>query len=433
MLDKEELKQLGELYKKEKSNIVLNRMLNKVSLVDLITDKDTEFDSQFNININTHGVVDQRNSCRCWSFAALNILREEVIKKCDLDNFQLSGSYIAYYDKLERFNKKLENIVNYKLEGKDLYDRYISKVLSDGIYDGGWFTQFAYLVDKYGAVPSNVFPETYHSSNTYEINLILTRLLRKFYLEIEKEKDVSKIDEIKEKYFRYAYKIVSSVYGIPSEIFNFEYTDINGKYHIDKNLTPKKFYNKYIGLDLLNDYVEVGSYKDERYDYGNVYQFEDTAQMSGAEDLRVLVIKNKELKNLMLKQLRAGELVSFYCSTTARRIDGIWIDTMDRYSDIFDVDLRLDNNDILKTNGRTGEHCMLFSGVKTIANKPVKWKVENSWGSQSGFNGKYIADDDWVNKYVYIAIINKKHLNKKQEECLNKKIVKVKKWDAKLD
>ena len=433
MLDKEELKQLRELFTKDKSNIILNRMLNKVPLVELITDKDTEFDSQFNIKIKTHGVVDQKNTGRCWSFANLSILGEEVIKKCNLGKFELSGSYIAYYDKLERFNKKLENIINYKLEGKDLYDRYMSELLSEGLHDGGWFTQFAYLVDKYGVVPNTVFPETYHSSSTYETNLILSRLMRKFYLEIEKEKDYSKILEIKDKYIRYAYKVVSSVYGVPPEVFNFEYTDNDGKYHIDKNLTPKKFYNKYIGSDLLSDYVEVGSYQDEKYSYGNVYQFEDTAQMSEAEDLKVLLVPNKQLKTLILKQLKAGEFVPFYCSTTAKRIDGVWIDTMDRYSDIFGIDLTLDNNDILKTNGRTGEHCMFFSGVKTIDNKPIKWKIENSWGTRCGYNGQYIADDDWVNKYVFIAIINKKHLNKQQEKSLNKEVIKVKKLEAKLD
>ena len=431
MLKIEDLQELSEFYKEDKSSVVLNRFLNKVPLIDLITDSDTQFDSQFNINIKTHGISDQKQSGRCWTFASLNILREEVIKKCNLDNFELSGSYIAFYDKVERFNKKLENIVNYKNEGKDLYDRYISELLKEGITDEGWFTQFAYLINKYGVVPKDVFPETYQSSNTYEINQILSRLLRKFYLEIEYEN--KNINEVKQKYFKYAYKIISSVYGIPSQKFNFEYTDKDGKYNIDRNLTPKQFYDKYIGIDLLNDYVEIGSYVDEKYKYNNVYEFEDTSQMSEAEDLKVLVIKNAELKDLILKQLKDGEPVSFYCSTTQKRVDGIWIDTMDRYSDIFDIDLRLENNDILKTNGRTGEHCMIFIGVKTIDDKPVKWKIENSWGDKFGNKGYYIADDDWVDKYVYIAIINKKYLNENQKECLNKKIIKVKKWDAKLD
>ena len=68
MIKIEELNKLNESYKKDKSNVVLNRMLNKVPLVELITDKDTKFDSNFNIEIKTHGIVNQNNSGRCWAF-----------------------------------------------------------------------------------------------------------------------------------------------------------------------------------------------------------------------------------------------------------------------------------------------------------------------------------------------------------------------------
>ena len=43
-----------------------------------------------------------------------------------------------------------------------------------------------------------------------------------------------------------AYNVIAGVYGIPKEKFNFEYTDKDGKYHIDKDITPKEFYDKYI-------------------------------------------------------------------------------------------------------------------------------------------------------------------------------------------
>lgn len=433
MLTKEELEKLRKEFIANKKNIVLQRMLYKVPLIDLIRDKETEFDSDFNISIKTHGVLDQNDSARCWSFAGLNLLREIVINKCNLSDFELSGSYIAFYDRLERFNKKLDKIIEYKREGKGLYDMYVSNILRSGMSDAGWPTnQFGELVNKYGVVPKNVFPETYQSSNTYETNIILARLIRKFYIEIEKCNDED-INNIKDKYFRYAYKIVSSVYGIPSEKFNFEYTDKNGNYRIDRDLTPKTFYEKYIGIDILNDYVELGSYRDEKYKYNNIYEFEDTSQISGTDNFRIMNVKPEEMKELVLKQLKDGELVRFCCSTTYKRIDGVWVDIYERFGDLFDIDLTMNSNDLLKTNGRTGEHCMLFTGVKTIDDKPVKWKIENSWGSNSGVNGDYIATDDWFDKYVFSVIINKKYLNKNQKKVLKKEPVMIKKWDAKLD
>lgn len=272
-------------------------MLNKVQLVDLIQDEDTKLNNEFSINIKTHSITDQEASGRCWSFAGLNILREKVIEKCKLDNFELSGSYIAFYDKLERFNIYLERLINYKKNNKNLYNRYVSSLLEHGLGDGGYFTQLANLIEKYGVVPKSVFPETFSSSNTYEINQILSRLLRKFYLELEELS--SNEDSLKDRYMGKAFNIVANVYGMPPEKFNFEYTNKNGKYHIDKNITPKEF------------------------------------------------------QKLIIKQLKAKELVYFYCSTTSKRVDGIWIDIMERYGEIFGVDLKLDNNSILKTNGIT--------------------------------------------------------------------------------
>lgn len=430
MIKIEEINNLRKKYSDDSSNKIRQRILNKVQLVDLIQDKDTKLSYNFSINIKTHGVVDQQFSGRCWSFAGLNILRELVIKKCNLNSFELSGSYIAFYDKVERFNILLETLITYKNDNRGLYDRNVSYLLEKGISDGGYFTQFAIIINKYGIVPNNNFPETFSSSNTYEINLILSRLLRKFYLELDAEPE--NIEIIKTKYMEEAFNIVSNIYGMPPEKIDFEYTDKKEKYHIDRNLTPKEFYDKYIGVNLLDQYVEISSYQDDVIKYNNVYEQEDSTRVSGEKDNQVLNISFKEYKNLILKQLKSHEPICFYCSTTTKRIDGIWIDTMERYGELFGIDLKLDNNSILKTNGTTNCHCMLITGADIIENKVSKWKIENSWGSKCGNNGYYIATDDWINKYVYRIIINKNMLAEKQLNILNKEVIKISKWDVKF-
>ncbi len=430
MLNQETINKFKKNYEKDTANKIRQRMLNKVQLVDLIQDIDTELNHEFNINIKTHRITDQAASERCWSFAGLNILRERVIEKCKLDNFELSGSYIAFYDKLERFNILLERLITYHEDNKKLYDRYVSKLLEFGITDGGGFTQFANLVYKYGVVPKSVFPETFSSSNTYEINQILSRLLRKFYLELEQCSGNK--NALKNKYMEKAFTVITNVYGMPPEDFNFEYTDKNGKYHIDKKLTPKDFYNKYIGMKLFDDYIEISSYQDEKYKYNNVYMEEESSRISGTDDNLTLNLSPKDFQGLIIKQLKAKEPVYFYCSTTAKRIDGIWIDIMERYGEIFGIDLKLDRNSILKTNGITGCHSMIITGANIIDNKITKWKIENSWGKEYGNQGYCVATDDWVKKYVHRIVINKKYLTSKQLEILNKDVTKVEKWDIKF-
>lgn len=429
MLNQDTLNKLRKNYEKDKLNKIRHRVLNKVQLVDLIQDVDTKLSNEFSINIKTHSVTNQESSGRCWAFAALNILREKVIEKCYLDNFELSGSYIAFYDKLERFNILLERLISYKKEKRTLYDRYVSQLLENGMTDGGFFTQFANLVDKYGVVPKNVFPETFSSSNTYEINQILSRLLRKFYLELEES---SNEEMLKTKYIEKAFTIITSIYGMPPEKFNFEYTSKDGKYHIDSNITPKEFYDKYIGLNLLDDYIEISSYQDDKIKYNHVYREEETSRISNRNDNVTLNLPPKEFESLILKQLKKNEPVYFYCSTTSKRIDGIWIDIMERYGEIFDLDLKLDRNSILKTNGITNCHCMIITGVNIIDNKITKWKIENSWGNKSGNQGYYIAINDWVKNYVHRIVINKKYLTPKQLEILERNVIEIEKWDAKF-
>ncbi len=398
-------------------------------LVDLIQDVDTKLTDEFSINIKTHNVTDQKASGRCWSFAGLNILREKVIEKCNLDNFELSGGYIAFYDKLERFNILLERLITYKKDNKNLYDRYVSSLLENGMTDGGYFTQFTNLVDKYGVVPEYIFPETFSSSNTYEINEILSRLLRKFYLELETIDDEN---DLKSKYLNQAFNVLASVYGIPPEKFDFEYIDKKGKYHIDKNITPKEFCDKYIGINLTQDYVEVSSYQDEKFKYNNLYMEEESSRMSEKDNNITLNLSPKEFQNLIIKQLKAKEPVYFYCSTTSKRVDGIWIDIMERYGEIFGIDLKIDHNSILKTNALTNCHAMLITGANIIDGKITKWKIENSWGNKYGKQGYCVATNDWINKYVYRIVISKKYLTPKQLEILNKDVIPIEKWDAKF-
>lgn len=430
MLDLNQIKNYKKAYELKKENKVRERMLKKVPLVDLIHDIDTDTDdNNFSINIQTHGITDQGQTGRCWSFGALNILREKIIEKCNLEDFELSSGYVAFYDKLERTNNLLERLIKYKQEKRNNYDRYVSFLLENGIADGGYFNQFTQLIKKYGILPKNNFPETYTSSNTYEINQILSRIIRKFYLELETTNDEK---ELKEKYMKKVYEILASLYGAPPEKFNFEYTDKDRQYHIDKNLTPHEFYKKYIGIDLEQEYVSIGSYEDELYQYYHQYQIEETSRISGTEDEILLNLPYEEINQIILKQLKEKEPVYFFCSTTSKRVEGTWIDTLERYGDIFDFDLTLNRNDILKTNAITGGHVMVITGVDIVDGKPTKWKIENSWGEQFGKKGKYIATTEWMKLYIFKICIHKKYLTQKQLEILQQEPIKISKWNEKF-
>jgi bleomycin hydrolase len=61
--------------------------------------------------------------------------------------------------------------------------------------------------------------------------------------------------------------------------------------------------------------------------------------------------------------------------------------------------------------------------------KPVKWKVENSWGASSGHNGYMIMTDEWFNEYMFRVVVNKKYCTPKVLELMKKKPIRLPAWD----
>ena len=179
-ISKENLKNIEEEYTKNVISTIARRALSKSKIRDITkVNEQTEFTrDMFSINLKTLPVTDQKSSGRCWIFAGCNVIREAIAKKYNLEEFEISQNYVAFYDKLEKCNYLLESIISLKDREKD--DRTLDYLLSTGIQDGGQWDLFVNIVNKYGVVPKNAFPETYQSSNTYGIDNLLNKYIRKF-------------------------------------------------------------------------------------------------------------------------------------------------------------------------------------------------------------------------------------------------------------
>ncbi len=105
-------------------------------------------------------------------------MRLEVMNKFDLNEFELSQSYLFYHDKLEKSNFFLESMISLARQEPDADSRLIHHLFEAPVNDGGQWDMIINLVEKYGVVPQSEFPETYHSSNTSQMNWLVTRKLR---------------------------------------------------------------------------------------------------------------------------------------------------------------------------------------------------------------------------------------------------------------
>ena len=385
---------------------------------------------EFEIDIKTMTATNQKNSGRCWIFAALNVLREIVAKKCDIKEFELSQSFVAFYDKLEKINYKLENVI--ELCDRDYDDRTLSCILSEGIQDGGQWDMFVNIVKKYGIVPKSAFDETYQSSNTRQMNYVIATKIRQFASiasKLAKENKREEIREIKEKILEELYIFLCMNFGVPVEEFDFEYVDSMGNYHLEENYTPLSFFEKFVG-NSLDEYVSIINAPTEDKPFNKTFTVKYVGNVIDGKEIEYLNLEINEFKELCLKQLRDREVV-WFGSDCGKYGDGlgVWDDQMFDYERTFGFSIDIEKGEMLKYKSSAMDHAMVITGVSFKDNKVSKWKIENSWGTEKGHNGYYLMSDSWFDKFVYQAVINKKYLSEEQLEYLKQEKIALQPWD----
>ena len=427
-ISKENLKNIEEEYTKNVISTIARRALSKSKIKDITKiNEQTEFTrDMFSINLKTLPVTDQKSSGRCWIFAGCNVIREAIAKKYNLEEFEISQNYVAFYDKLEKCNYLLESIISLKDREKD--DRTLDYLLSTGIQDGGQWDLFVNIVNKYGVVPKNAFPETYQSSNTYGIDNLLNKYIRKFAYEIRNEE--MDIQSRKEKCIREIYSILCSCFGIPPKTFSFEYVDKDKNYHIIKDLTPMKFYQEIVEMDL-NNYVSIINSPTSDKPFNNVYTVDYLGNVAEGNEVLYLNLPIERLKELAVNQLKDGESVWFGsdCGKDADGTDGVWDDSTFDIDTLFQIDSSMSKGAMLDTRESAMNHAMVITGVNLENENPTKWRIENSWGEKYGHKGYYVATDSWFSKYVYQVVINKKYLSEEEKNILNNERIRLKPWD----
>ena len=142
-----------ELLSDPKNKLALNALLSN-DIRTIVSNKvATLTDTQtFNVKIPFEGapVTNQRSSGRCWLFAATNVLRVPIMKQYNLKEFELSQAYLFFWDKLEKANWFLEQIMETTKESLD--SRIVQELLGAPVNDGGQWDMAANLVAKYGLV-----------------------------------------------------------------------------------------------------------------------------------------------------------------------------------------------------------------------------------------------------------------------------------------
>ena len=426
-----------EFYKKNYDSNPMNRIMQNVLAKNKITKTIKINDSRqynrhiFEKEIPTMKATNQQSSGRCWIFAGLNILREIVGKKLKISEFELSQNYIAFWDKFEKINYTLENII--ELCSRNYDDRTLSHILKEGIQDGGQWDMFSNIVRKYGVIPKVAMDETEQSSGTKESNFVINTTMRKFAALASKLYKENKIEEIKKEkktLMEKLFNFLCMCYGKPPEKFDFEYKDSAKVYHCEKDLTPISFYKKYLD-GVIDEYISIVNAPTESKPFYSKYTIKYVNNVIGGNKITYLNLPINEFKDLCLKQLENNELIWFGSDCGKYKDDtNCWDDQMFDYKNVFNLDLKVEKGDMLDYHISAMDHAMVITGVSFKEDKkPGKWKIENSWGADKFNAGYHLMSDSWFDNYVFQAVINKKYLSKEQLDALNKNYIELEPWD----
>ncbi|HIB01052.1 MAG TPA: aminopeptidase, partial [Phycisphaerales bacterium] len=121
--------------------------------VALVRDVVQSTDFTFSTRLDEWKVANQKQSGRCWLFAALNMLRVPAMKKMNVKEFEFSQNWAMFWDKFERANWFLQHIIN--TADCEVDDRTVAFLLTDPIGDGGQWNMFVNVVNKHGLVPKS--------------------------------------------------------------------------------------------------------------------------------------------------------------------------------------------------------------------------------------------------------------------------------------
>ena len=371
--------------------------------------------------------TDQKASGRCWGFAGLNLMRLKVVENLDLPNFEFSQNYFMFFDKLEKANYFLENIIQTKDHAYD--SRLIMHLVKAPVQDGGQWDMFVNLINKYGAVPKDVMPETNHSSKSMSMNYILTHKLREF-ASILRKKRLKNLSSLKKEMMEVIFNLLAMFLGQPPDVINWSTRNKDNKYFVISDMTPKDFCKKYADINIKDKVCLIHAPMSNKK-FNTVYTVEYLGNVIEGQIIKYLNVDVQKLKKSAIQSIKNNEAVWFGCDVGKRfsREQGVLDIGIYDYENVFQTDFKMNKQTRLEYGDSEMTHAMLLTGVDIKKRSSTKWKIENSWGTKSGNKGYMMMTDEWFDEYTYEIVVDKKYISKRLLKYLDMEPVVLAPWD----
>lgn len=392
----------------------------------------TEAAHTFSNVLDDWTVTNQARSGRCWMFAGLNLFRAETKNVLNLKQFEFSQNHLMFWDKLERANYLLEAIIDTADRPTD--DRTVAWLLNGPISDGGQWDMFVSLVRKHGVVPKTVMPETESSSNSARMNFILNYQFRQGAKEIRDlyagEAGLDEMRRAKNQALGAIYQVLCIHLGTPPNSFNWQWSDKDGEFHREGEMTPLEFSVKYINTPM-DEYVCLVHDPRETSPFGRTFTIQYLGNVVDGSAIKYLNVEMPLIKDITMRMLQDGKPVWMGCDTSKQmhRKLGLWDAELFDYAGVYAADFSLDKAARLEYHQTRMTHAMLFTGVDVVDGKPRRWRVENSWDDKVGDKGFFLMNDSWFAEYMFEIAAPRSYLPEDLRRALELEPIVLPPWD----
>lgn len=378
-------------------------------------------DWHFSHEVSTGAISNQKRAGFCWMFASLNWLRIDVIEKLKVENFEFSHNYMIFWDRLEKANRFLSTMVDLRDRSTD--DRTVDFLLRDPSTDGGEWHMVANLIRKYGMVPKSAMADTYNLSDSTFLNKVVHYKLREAAANIfglhRSGAEFAEIEQAQAQAMSEIYRILCILLGEPPERFDFTYRDKKNKFHAHRGLTPHTFYEQFVGRNL-DDYVWVMSSPLDSTPFNRTFYMDQFNNVVEGEPGVFLNVAMNTLKDLAVRVLKDKQAILFGCDVLqeSHRKAGVMDPDILQYELLFNAGFNMNRAQRMEFLQARLTHNMVILGVDLKDDRPVKWKIENSWGDEHGQKGNFMMTNAWFEEYVYALVVDKRYLSLEQKALL---------------
>ena len=378
------------------------------------------------------------------------------MKKYNLSSFQLSQAYLFFWDKLEKANYFLESILDTLDEPLD--GRLLQRLMEQPVGDGGQWDMVANLVQKYGLVPHDLYPDSFNAESSALMDRLITTKLREDAVRLRALaksshfKDPSNarqsgLDAAKTSMLREIHQVLVLTLGpppAPTEAFTWSYTDAQGKAHkletspldFASSLNARNVVRSLEGTDVHRLFSLVN---DPRHAYNTLLTVDRLGNVYGGLPIRYVNVPVTTIKQAAIRTLRAGVPVFFGCDVGkySDGRQGIMDTALYDYELGFNIRLGMSKEERLRTGESQMTHAMVLTGVQVEegsgqeSGKEVstRWRVENSWSEGAGNMGYFVMSDEWMDEFVYQVVVDPKFVDKSVSDVLKGEPTVLPLWD----